>query len=144
MDWHAYYGSQLSTQLVGMNGATAVSNLEAGANVVRFRNIYFSRNWNDGKFILTFGQLAADYTFMVSEYAGLFMNASFGQFPAQAEILNAPAYPLSAPGIYFYTEPTGELFMRLGVYTANVGENDSQNRWVWLENLRRLRGSHLL
>ncbi|MEM8549389.1 MAG: carbohydrate porin [Verrucomicrobiota bacterium] len=127
MDWHAYYGSQPSISLVGLDEASAISNLEAQANVVRFRNISLQRSFNDGQYLIRFGQLAADDDFMVSETAGLFLNGAFGPFPAQARAVDAPIYPLSAPGIYFYAEPAEDIFMQLGVYTANAGEDNSSN-----------------
>jgi len=127
MNWHAYYGNSPSITLVGMDEASALSSLEAVSNVVRFANIYLQRDFDDGRYQLRFGQISADDTFMVSEYGSTFINSSFGALPASIWAMDTPIYPLWAPGIYGYAQPADDLFMRLGIYTANAGQDVSSN-----------------
>ncbi len=127
MDWHAYYGNSPSITLIGMDEASALSGMEATSNVVRFSNLYLKKEFDDGRYQLRIGQLAADATFMLSQYGAVFINSSFGPLPAELLAMNAPNYPLWAPGVYGYAEPHEDIFMQLGVYTANAGQDVSSN-----------------
>jgi len=152
VDGNWYYGNLPSDDLVGLYPATAVSSYES-SNALRFYHIYFQQAWGrpfdentstqsasptlqdeqpDGHYIFKIGQIAADDDFMGTVYGGLFTNASFGQYPKEAGATAAPAYRLTAPGVFFSAQPVEEWFMRVGAYSGNAGEDiDSNNGFGW-------------
>lgn len=154
VDGNWYYGGQPSEQLVGVFPAMNVSNFES-SNAIRMYHMYFQQAWGtpfeereepfgaspiaahrrqDGHYFFKIGQFAADDDFMGSEYGGLFINASFGQYPKEAEATAAPAYRLTAPGVYFYAQPVEEWFIQVAAFTANAGEDIVSNNgfeWRW-------------
>ena len=77
------------------------------------------------------GQLAADSEFISSQYAGLFINATFGWPTITAFNLpsGGPAYPLATPGIRVKWSPTQEISLMAGVFNgdpAGPGPGDPQ------------------
>jgi porin len=122
---HWFQGREPSTELVGVDLAQAVSLLEA-ASTIRAYNLYFTQTIGTSV-LLQVGQMAVDSDFMVSRYAGTFLNASFGDLPSQDVNLDAPAYPLAAPGIYLQSELSEHVTSRVGVYTADAGLDVASN-----------------
>ncbi|MEM1059439.1 MAG: carbohydrate porin [Verrucomicrobiota bacterium] len=148
VDGNWYYGGLPSDELIGAFPATALSSYES-SNAIRMYHMYFQQTWgqefgNDsnganpsdvpGYYLFKIGQFAADDDFLGSVYMGLFANASFGQYPKEAGATAAPAYRLTAPGVYFYAQPVEEWFVRVGAFSGNAGDDIVSNNgfgWRW-------------
>jgi porin len=124
------HGEGLSRGYVG--NLLTVSNIEALTST-RFYEIWFEQKFAGDKAALRIGQLAADTEFVTSQYAGLFINATFG-FPAIAGAAlpgGGPAYPFATPGVRLKVTPTEDLTFLLGVFNgdpAGRGFGDPQRR----------------
>ena len=109
-----------------------VSEIEATPST-RLFELWAEQTVFDGKLAIRIGQLAADTEFLVSQYAGLFVNATFG-FPTitAADLPSGgPAYPLATPGVRIKVMPTEELTVLAAVFNgdpAGPGSNDPQRR----------------
>lgn len=152
VDGNWYYGGQPSEKLVGIYPAMNISSYES-SNALRMYHIYFQQTWGrnldgdddsgaspvrqedqQGSYLFKIGQFAADDDFMGTEYGSVFINASFGQYPKEAEATAAPAYRLAAPGVFFSAQPIEEWFIRVAAFTANAGEDIVSNNgfeWRW-------------
>jgi porin len=126
MDWFSYHGGQPSADLVGAYPLTFLSGNEAD-DAIRFYRIYLQQELLGGRVILKLGQLAADDDFFVSRYSDALVNASFGTFGLGSDEQIAPFFPLAAPGAYAFADLSERWFGRLGVYTADPGEEKSGN-----------------
>jgi porin len=126
MSWFSYHGGQPSTDLVGAFPLTFLSGNEAD-DAIRFYRIYLEQELLGDRVRLKLGQLAADDDFFVSRYSDALVNASFGTFGLGGNQQIAPFYPLAAPGAYAFAELFERWFTRLGVYTADPGEETSSN-----------------
>lgn len=124
-----YQGTQPTELLIGAEESSAVSGIEAGSNFWRFYQLYVEQRFADDALAIRAGQLAADETFMLSDYAELFLNAQFGAMPGIVDNVNVPVYPLPGPGVYarWEQEGGGPWFARLGLYTADAGADESSN-----------------
>src|SRR4051794_6698762 len=74
----------------------------------RLYELWLEQKFFDDTVALRAGQLAADTEFLVSQYATLFVNATFGWPAITAADLpsGGPAYPLATPGIRLKVAPT--------------------------------------
>lgn len=77
--------------------------------------------------VIKLGQMAADTDFMVSRYGGIFLNAAFGDLPSQNLNIDAPVYPLAAPGVFILARPWPWLTGRFGAYTGDPGDDIAGN-----------------
>ena len=98
-DFHWWQGHEPTSELIGGVPAMALSDWEA-ADTFRVYNIYVRQAVDDDRFVVKLGQIAADTDFMVSRYGGIFLNAAFGDLPSQNLNIDAPVYPLAAPGVF--------------------------------------------
>ena len=96
---HWWQGGRPTGELIGGVRAMALSGWEAAATL-RVYNLYLRQSLADDRFVVKLGQLATDTDFMVSRYGGIFLNAGFGDLPSQNVNLDAPVYPLAAPGVF--------------------------------------------
>lgn len=125
-DFHWWQGARPTGELIGGVRAMALSAWEAAATL-RVYNLYLRQALADGRVVLKLGQLAADTDFMVSRYGGVFLNAAFGDLPAQNLNLDAPVYPLAAPGLVVQGRPASWLTARFGAYTGDAGDDVAGN-----------------
>lgn len=119
-----------------------VSNIEAG-DALRIFNLYYRHAWRNDALVVKAGQLAVDDDFMLSEYAGLFLNPAFGAMPSQvgtplgATHGNVPAfpiYPVAAPGVYARWRPQPSVYTQVGLYYGRPGFDEGGNYGVdWLD-----------
>jgi porin len=122
------HGRGLSVNNIG--NLNTVSGIEA-TRATRLFELWYEQKLLDDKVAIRIGQQAADAEFQVSEYGGLFINASFG-WPTLAAVAlpsGGPAYPLATPGVRLKVQPREDLAFLLGVYSGNpapVGEGDPQ------------------
>ena len=104
------YGSSLSGKYVGDFSNT--SNL-AGPNSIRLQELWLDQGFWDKRASLRVGMMAADTEFFTSNSSSLFLNGTFGAFTLiGANFTNAPVYPLAAPGVRLFVQPTSKFYMR--------------------------------
>jgi porin len=125
-DFHWWQGERPTGDLIGGVRAMALSGWEAVATL-RVYNLYLRRAFAGDRLVLKLGQLAADTDFMVSRYGGIFLNAGFGDLPSQNLNLDAPVYPLAAPGLFLQARPLPWLTARFGAYTGDAGDDAAGN-----------------
>lgn len=125
--WYSYHGGQPSEDLVGLFPTQDLSGHEAEV-AVRFYEILLRQTWSEERLVLEVGQLAADTDFFVSDYSTTLLNAGFGFLGLGRFLQIAPFYPLAAPGVYFQAlTPSERWELRVGVYTADPGNDESSN-----------------
>ncbi len=121
-------GSGPSRSWVG--NLMAVSDVEA-LPATRLYEAWLEQKFADGKIALRAGQLGADTEFIVSNYAALVINGTFG-WPAitGADLPSGgPAYPLATPAVRLGFYPTDKVSLLVGVYNgdpAGSGNPDPQ------------------
>lgn len=112
-----------------------VSGVMAG-DQIRVFNLYYRQTWHDDAVVVKFGQIAVDDDFMLSDYAGLFLNAAFGAMPSQVgtplatSCGNGPSFPIysvAAPGIFLQVRPWKPFYSQLGLYYGNPGPDEVGN-----------------
>jgi porin len=124
------HGRGLSLNNIG--NLNTVSSIEA-TRATRLFELWYEQKVLGGALAVRIGQQAADTEFQISEYGGLFINASFG-WPTLAAVDlpdGGPAYPLGALGVRVKAQPREDLAFLLGVYSgspAPAGEGDPQLR----------------
>lgn len=122
------HGHGLSRYYLGNLFVT--SGIEALSST-RLFELWLEQKFLEDKLAIRAGQLAADTEFLVSQYAGLFVNSTFGWPGIAAANLPAggPAYPLATPGIRLKVAPTPRFSAMLGVFNgdpAGPGPGDPQ------------------
>src|SRR5579871_5159488 len=125
------HGRGLSANDLGGNILT-VSNIEAERTTRLFDLWLQQQVWGD-LLSIRIGQLAADDEFVTSQYAGLFVNSSFGWPGIDAADLpsGGPAYPLSTPGLRAKVQATDQLSLMAAVFNgdpAGPGPGNPQSR----------------
>ena len=119
------------TSLTARNLQTlqAASGIEADAST-RLWELWYQQAFFGGKADVKIGQQSLDQEFMVSQYAGAFMNATFGWsvLPSVDLPAGGPAYPLSSLGVRVRATPTDAITVLGGVFDGNPapGEGDPQ------------------
>jgi porin len=136
VDFHWVRNSRADACFVDDTGAcNPVSGIMA-ANHFRVFNLYYQHAWAGEKFQIKAGQLAADDDFMLSDYAGRFLNSAFGALPSQAGTPLArcchyhpafPIYPVAAPGLFFRAQPRESFYLQTGVYYGKPGADAADN-----------------
>ena len=113
------HGRGLSQNYLGNNLHT-VSSLEASRGTLLFE-LWYEQVLLNKKLAVRAGQLAADQEFMISQYAGLFTNHTFGwsTFPSSDLPSGGPAYPLATPGVRVKYVPRDDLSLLLGVFNGD-------------------------
>lgn len=113
--------------LANLHVTSAIEALSSG----RLYELYLEQKLFDDKLSVRAGQLALDTEFIVSQFATLFVNSTFG-FPTitAADLPNGgPAYPLATPGVRVKYAPSAALSFAGGVYNGNpsgTGPGDPQ------------------
>ena len=112
------HGRSISGDYVG--SSLAVSNVEA-TPATRLFELWFEQKLPGGVGSVRFGQLAADSEFITSEYAGLFINGTFGWPGIAADNLinGGPAYPLATPGVRLKLEPNDSTALLFAVFNGD-------------------------
>lgn len=130
-----WQGASVSTTWLWLSGRDAsedlagnfltISNI-AGFNTLRMFELWFQQSLLDDKISIRFGQLSADSEFLISDYAGLFINATFG-WPAFA-YMNIPnggaGYPMGTLGARLALNPADGITFQAAVFQGNVFAQD--------------------
>jgi len=113
------HGRGLSINALG-NNLNTVSSLEAPRGTLLFE-LWYEQVLLDKKLAVRAGQLAADQEFMISQYAGLFTNHTFGwsTFPSADLPSGGPAYPLATPGVRVKYIPASSLSLLAAVFNGD-------------------------
>lgn len=130
--WH---GASVSTTWLWLSGRDAsedlvgnfltISNI-AGFNTLRAFELWFQQNFLDDAVSLRIGQLAADSEFIISNFAGLFINGTFG-WPAFAYTNipeGGPGYPMGTLGVRLALQPAPWFTFLAAGFQGNVFAQD--------------------
>lgn len=109
------HGRGLSLNNLG-NNLNTVSGLEALRGTLLFEQVLLDRT-----LAIRVGQLAADQEFTLSQYAGLFLNHTFGwsTFPSTDLPSGGPSYPLAAPGVRVKYAPRDDITLLAAVFNGD-------------------------
>lgn len=124
------HGRGLSTRNLG--SLQTASGIEA-ARATRLWELWYQQSLFHDRMDVRLGQQSVDQEFLVSEYAGLFVNTMMGwpMVPSADLPAGGPAYPLSSLGVRVRARPTGRLTLLAGVFDDNPagpGSGDPQRR----------------
>ncbi|MGO4571865.1 carbohydrate porin [Microvirga sp. 2TAF3] len=129
-NFYQIHGHGLSRFYLG--NLMAVSGIEA-LPATRLYELWLEQKFAGDRVALRVGQLGADTEFLVSQYATLFFNTTFGGPTLEAGDLpsGGPAYPLATPGIRLKFSPTDRLTILAALFDgdpAGPGPGDPQRR----------------
>lgn len=129
--WLWLSGKDASADLVG--NFLTVSNI-AGFNTLRMFELWLEQEFFDGQASLKIGQLAPDGDFLVSDYAGLFLNAEFGWTALAGMNMpsGGPVYPVGALGLRLQTELLEDWTVLAGIFQGDVfAQNVNRHGFRW-------------
>ena len=109
-----------------LNNLLTASNIEAQP-ATRLFSLWVQQSLFEDSVSLRFGQIAADDEFFVSQYAPLFVNATFG-WPAILGINlpdGGPAYPMARPGLRARIAMSPRLSVTAAVFSGDPRANES-------------------
>jgi len=121
--WLWFSGRDASEDLVG--NFLTVSNI-SGFSTFRMFESWFQQNLLEEKLSIRLGQISADSEFLVSDYAGLFINSTFG-WPAVAYVNlpeGGPAFPMGTLGTRVAWNPNHWFTYQNAVFQGNVFAQD--------------------
>jgi len=104
-----------------------ISNIDA-YDSVRLYEAWFQEEIGEGKFSIRLGQLSTEADFFASDSGALFINSAFGAIPLASRNLNAPIYPVAAPGIRLRTAPNKSFYVQTAIFSGDVGEPGTTNK----------------
>jgi len=124
------HGRNLSAENLGT--LQAASGIEAD-RATRLWELWYQQGLSEGAVDVKLGQQSLDQEFIVSQYAGLFVNTMFGwpMVPTADLPSGGPAYPLSSLGVRLRAKPNDSLTVLAGVFDDNPagpGTGDPQLR----------------
>jgi porin len=132
MTWLWLSGGDASEKLAG--NFLTISNI-AGFNTLRLFQLWFQQDLFNDKISLRVGQISADAEFVVSHYAGTFINSTFG-WPASM-YMNLPdgglVYPVGALGVQLAINPLDWFKLQSAIIQGNVyPQNVNRHGFRWL------------
>jgi porin len=97
-----------------------ISNIEAD-RATRLWELWYQQRLPGIDADIRFGQQSLDQQFLISGYAGLFLNAmnGFPALPSNDLYAGGPSYPLSALGVRLRAQPAKALTVLAGVFDDN-------------------------
>ncbi len=138
-----WQGASLSTTWFWLSGRDAsedlagnfltISNI-AGFNTLRLGELWFQQTFLDEKISVRVGQLLADSEFVISDYAGTFINGTFGwpSFLYTNLPSGGPGYPMGTLGVRLALHPVEWLTFQSAVYQGNVyDQNVNRHGFRW-------------
>jgi porin len=118
------HGQGLSGHNIG--NLVAVSNIEA-PDATRLFALWLQQSFAGDRVSLRLGEIAADDEFFVSQYAPLFINATFG-WPSIMGInlpSGGPSYPLARPGARLRVALSPRITVSAAVFSGDPASDDS-------------------
>lgn len=118
------HGEGLSGHDIG--NLVAASNIEAPP-ATRLFSLWIQKSFADDAVSLRLGQIAADDEFFVSQYAPLFLNATFG-WPSILGInlpSGGPSYPLARPGARIRAALSPRLVVSAAVFSGDPRSDET-------------------
>jgi porin len=118
------HGSNLSQRnLLTLQSASGVE----ADDTTRLWELWYQQSLSSGKVDVKVGQQSLDQEFMVSQYANLFMNSTFGWSALPSIDLpgGGPAYPLSSLGVRVRTKASNAWTVLAGVFDGNPAGSDA-------------------
>lgn len=138
-----WQGASMSTTWLWLSGRDASEDLAgnflttsniAGFNTLRLGELWFQQNLLDDKISLRFGQLLADSEFVMSDYAGTFLNGTFG-WPAFMYMnlpAGGPGYPMGTLAVRLALHPAEWFTFQSAVFQGNVyDQNVNRHGFRW-------------
>ncbi len=129
--WLWISGKDASEELVG--NFLTISNI-AGFQTLRMMELWFQQNLWEDKISIRLGQLTADSEFVISDYAGLFINGTFGwpSFLYMNLPGGGPGYPMGTLGARVALHPTDWFTFQSAVFQGNVyDQNVNRHGFRW-------------
>jgi len=117
-NFYQIHGRGLSRDNLG--NLLVASGIEALPST-RLYELWVEQRLLEGRVALRAGQLAADTEFLVSQYATLFVNSTYGWPAITAANLpsGGPAYPLATPGARLRVAPSDNLTLLAAVFNGD-------------------------
>jgi porin len=128
--WACITGQDPGTTLTG--DLFGVSNI-AGLSTFRNIELWGQQNFLEDKISIRAGQIVADSEFVISDYAALFINNTFG-WPAFLFLSvpnGGPAYPMGAPGIRVKLQPTESFSLKAAVFQGVYAQTVNTHGFYW-------------
>ena len=97
-----------------------VSNIDT-YDSLRLYKLWLQKTFDDGKWSVRVGQIAADKECFVSDGASLYFNNAFGTFPVFSGNIPGPIFPLSAPGARVRWAPSDDFSIIAMMFSGDVG-----------------------
>jgi porin len=112
------HGRNLSTD--NLDTLQTASGIEAD-RATRLWELWYQQAFLNGAADIKLGQQSIDQEFMVSAYAGLFINTAMGWpvLPSENLYAGGPAYPLSSLGVRLRATPLPRVTVLAGVFNDN-------------------------
>jgi porin len=104
-----------------------LSNIDA-YDSIRLYEAWLEQAFWDGRLSIRLGQILADAEFFVSDYGGLLINSSFGAIPLVSENLEAPVFPVAAPGFRVRATPGDSFYAQAAVFSGDIGDSATNNK----------------
>jgi porin len=123
----AIYAGGESLTMKAVHDFNTLSNIDT-YDGVRLYDAWFQQELLHGTFSLRLGQLLADAEFFNSDYASLFLNSSFGAIPVVSQNLDAPVFPIAAPGARVRFMPDDSFYFQSAVFSGDVGKPERNNK----------------
>jgi len=101
----------------------ALSNI-VGFNTTRLFQMWYEQEFGEGSISFRVGLIDLDDHFMIADSSGLFLNSAFGPLPTQSLNDAAPIWPIGAPGVFLYAEPSENMYFQMGIYDGNIGDEE--------------------
>ncbi len=120
------HGASLTDKYV--HDFNTLSNIDA-YDSARLYEAWFQQNFDGDRFSLRVGQLIADSEFCISNGCCLFINGGFGAIPLLSKNVDAPVYPLAAPGVRLRFAPNDSFFAQFSTFVGNSGDQATSNRY---------------
>ena len=112
------HGDSLTSRYTG--DFNVVSNIDT-YDSLRLYKLWLQKVFDNGKWSVRVGQIAADKECFVSDGASLYFNNAFGTFPVFSANIPGPIFPLSAPGARVKWTPSDEFSLIAMVFSGDVG-----------------------
>ncbi|MGB8169713.1 MAG: carbohydrate porin [Chthoniobacteraceae bacterium] len=106
-----------------LNGVSSID----GYDSLRLNELWLDKSFGE-QASLRAGLLAVDTEFFACDSGSLFLNGCFGALPIIEFNFEAPAYPLTSPGVRLALSPADHLTIRGAILSGDVGTQNGNNQ----------------